>query len=112
HCPATPETRHLIDEPRLLAMRPTAFLINTARGDIVDEPALVQALAAGRIAGAGLDVYRDEPHVSQALLEMDHVVLLPHLGSATVETRIAMGRRAAGNVRAFFSGRPPPDRVA
>ncbi len=112
HCPATPETRHLIDEPRLLAMRPNAFLINTARGDIVDEQALVQALASGRIAGAGLDVYRDEPHVSQALLEMDHVVLLPHLGSATVETRIAMGRRAAGNLHAFFSGRTPPDRVA
>jgi len=112
HCPATPDTRHLIDEQRLAAMRPGAFLINTARGDIVDEPALVRALAAGRIAGAGLDVYRDEPHVSRALLDMDHVVLSPHLGSATVETRIAMGRRAAGNLRAHFSGRPPPDRVA
>ena len=112
HCPSTPETRHLIGEQRLQAMRPNAFLINTARGDIVDEQALVLALAAGRIAGAGLDVYRDEPHVNPALRDLDQVVLLPHLGSATVETRIAMGRRAAGNLRAFFSGHTPPDRVA
>jgi len=111
HCPATPDTKNLLDGPRLAAMRPTAFLINTARGDIVDEEALVLALTGGTIAGAGLDVYRDEPHVSRALRDIEQVVLLPHLGSATVETRVAMGRRAAENLRAFFAGQPPPDRV-
>jgi lactate dehydrogenase-like 2-hydroxyacid dehydrogenase len=112
HCPATPETRHLMDARRLALMKPTAFLINTARGDVVDEAALIAALAAGTIAGAALDVYEREPVVSPELLTMENVVLLPHLGSATRETRVAMGVRALDNLRAFFSGAAPRDRVA
>ncbi len=112
HCPATPENRHLINAGRLRAMRPGAFLINTARGDVVDEAALVDALAQGHIAGAGLDVFEAEPRVTPGLLERDDVVLLPHLGSATVETRVAMGMRVLDNARAFFAGDAPPDRVA
>jgi lactate dehydrogenase-like 2-hydroxyacid dehydrogenase len=112
HCPATPENRHLINAERLACMRPDAFLINTARGDIVDETALVEALEANRIAGAGLDVFEAEPQVSQGLLNREDVVLLPHLGSATVETRVAMGLRALENAKAFFAGDEPPDRVA
>jgi lactate dehydrogenase-like 2-hydroxyacid dehydrogenase len=112
HCPATPETRHLLDARRLGLMKPTAFLINTARGDVVDEQALVAALRAGTLAGAGLDVYEREPAVSPELLGMENVVLLPHLGSATRETRVAMGVRTIENLRAFFSGAAPRDRVA
>jgi len=111
HCPATPETRHLINSDRLSVMRPEAFLINTARGDVVDEAALVEVLRAKRIAGAGLDVYEREPQVTQALTTMDNVVLLPHLGSATTETRVAMGMRAFENLQLFFSGKPLRDRV-
>jgi len=111
HCPATPETRHLMNRERLGRMRPSALLINTARGDVVDEAALVEALNNGTIAGAGLDVYEKEPQVSPALLAMENVVLLPHLGSATQETRIAMGMRALENLRLFFSGAPLRDRV-
>jgi lactate dehydrogenase-like 2-hydroxyacid dehydrogenase len=112
HCPATPETRHLMNRERLRLMRPGAFLINTARGDVVDEAALVEALGNGTIAGAGLDVFEKEPRVSPALVAMENVVLLPHLGSATQETRIAMGMRALENLRLFFSGAPLRDRVA
>ena len=112
HCPATPETRHLMDARRLALMKPTAFLINTARGDVVDERALVAALRAGTIAGAALDVYEREPAVSPELLVMENVVLLPHLGSATRETRVAMGVRTLENLHAFFSGAAPRDRVA
>jgi lactate dehydrogenase-like 2-hydroxyacid dehydrogenase len=111
HCPATPETRHLMNRERLALMRPEAFLINTARGDVVDEAALVEALQARRIAGAGLDVYEKEPQVTPALLAMENVVLLPHLGSATQETRVAMGLRAFENLQLFFSGKPLRDRV-
>ena len=111
HCPATPETRHLMNRERLARMRRSAYLINTARGDVVDEAALVEALADGTIAGAGLDVYEQEPRVSPALLKMENVVLLPHLGSATRETRVAMGTRALENLRLFFSGAPLRDRV-
>lgn len=111
HCPATPETRHLMNGERLARMRRSAFLINTARGDVVDEAALVLALSDGTIAGAGLDVYENEPQVSPALLSMENVVLLPHLGSATRETRAAMGMRALENLRLFFSGAPLRDRV-
>jgi lactate dehydrogenase-like 2-hydroxyacid dehydrogenase len=111
HCPATPETRHLFDAGRLARMKPGSFLVNTARGDIVDEAALVEALKAGRPAGAGLDVYEREPVVAAGLLGLDNVVLLPHIGSASVETRTAMGMRALENLRAFFAGREPPDRV-
>ena len=111
HSPATPETRHLMNAERLALMRPTAFLINTARGDIVDEAALVAALERRQIAGAALDVYEQEPHVTPALLTMENVVLLPHLGSATQETRVAMGMRALDNLAAFFAGSAPRDRV-
>jgi len=111
HCPATPETRHLIDAQRLALMKPTAFLINTARGDIVDEAALVAALKDKRIAGAALDVYEKEPQIHPDLVSMENVVLLPHLGSATQETRVAMGLRALDNLKAFFAGSGPRDRV-
>ena len=111
HCPATPETRHLMNRERLALMRPEAFLINSARGDVVDETALVEALQARRLAGAGLDVYEKEPQVTPALLAMENVVLLPHLGSATQETRVAMGLRAFENLQLFFSGKPLRDRV-
>lgn len=112
HCPATPENRHLINAERLQAMKKGAFLINTARGDIVDEKALVNALASGEIAGAGLDVFEQEPKVTDALLTMENVVLLPHLGSATLETREAMGFRVLDNAKAFFADKEPNDRVA
>ena len=112
HSPATPETRHLIDARRLGLMKRSAFLINNARGDIVDEAALVTALNQRTIAGAGLDVYEREPTVTAELLALENVVLLPHLGSATQETRVAMGLRALENLTAFFAGAPPRDRVA
>jgi lactate dehydrogenase-like 2-hydroxyacid dehydrogenase len=111
HCPANPETHHLMNRERLALMRRDAFLINTARGDVVDEAALVEALQAGLLAGAGLDVYEREPQVTPALLTMENVVLFPHLGSATRETRVAMGLRALENVRLFFKGAPLRDRV-
>jgi lactate dehydrogenase-like 2-hydroxyacid dehydrogenase len=111
HCPATPDTRHLMNRERLASMRRSGFLINTARGDVVDETALVEALSDGTIAGAGLDVYEREPQITPELLTMENVVLLPHLGSATAETRIAMGQRAVENLRLFFSGAPLRDRV-
>ncbi|MGH7703256.1 MAG: 2-hydroxyacid dehydrogenase [Gemmatimonadales bacterium] len=111
HCPATPETRHLINAERLRLMKPGAFLVNTARGDVVDEAALVAALQGGRLAGAGLDVYEREPAIPPGLIAMENVVLFPHLGSATVETRIALGMRALENLQAFFSGAQPRDRV-
>jgi lactate dehydrogenase-like 2-hydroxyacid dehydrogenase len=112
HCPGSAENRHLINAERLSLMRPHAFLVNTARGDVVEEAALIAALKAGTIAGAGLDVYEFEPKVSPELASLENVVLLPHLGSATKETRVAMGMRVVENVRAFFAGEPPPDRVA
>ncbi|HEX6807932.1 MAG TPA: D-glycerate dehydrogenase [Gemmatimonadaceae bacterium] len=112
HCPATPETKHLMNTARLAAMRPGAFLINTARGDVVDEAALIHALRERIIAGAGLDVFEHEPAVSRELLTMDNVVVLPHLGSATEETRVAMGNRVVDNLAAFFDGGAPRDRVA
>ena len=112
HSPATPETHHLIDARRLGLMKRGAFLINNARGDIVDEAALVAALKQGTIAGAGLDVFEREPTVSPELLTMNNVVLLPHIGSATHESRVAMGLRALDNLKTFFAGAPPRDRVA
>ena len=111
HCPGGPETFHLIDARRLGLMKPGAFLINTARGPVVDEAALTEALKTGRIAGAGLDVYEAEPTVTPGLLDLENVVLLPHLGSATQESRTAMGMKVADNLDAFFDGLPPPDRV-
>ena len=112
HCPGGPETRHLIDSRRLGLMKPTGILINTARGSVVDEAALAAALIARRIGGAGLDVYEAEPKVEPALFDLENVVLLPHLGSATTRTRTAMGMKVAANLDAFFGGHEPPDRVA
>ena len=112
HCPGGGENIHLINAARLARMKPTAFLVNTARGDIVDEAALVAALEAGQIAGAGLDVFEREPAITKALMGMKNVCLLPHLGSATNETRIAMGMTVVENLTAFFDGREPPNRVA
>lgn len=111
HCPGGAETFHLMDARRLALMKPGSVLINTARGPVVDEAALAEALAEGRIA-AGLDVYEREPQVTLALLGLDNVVLLPHLGSATVEARIAMGMEMADNLDAYFAGRAPPNRIA
>ncbi|KAF0115935.1 MAG: glyoxylate reductase [Rhodobacteraceae bacterium] len=112
HCPGGTANRHLINARRLDLMKPTAYLINTARGEVVDEHALAQSLWFGTIAGAGLDVFEREPSVPDALLNADNLVLLPHLGSATRETREAMGFRVLENLTAFFEGRTPRDRVA
>lgn len=112
HVPGSPDTRHLIDARRLGLMKPTAYLINTSRGDVVDQAALIAALKGRKIAGAGLDVYDGEPKVPGELLTLDNVVLLPHLGSATKETRIAMGMRALENLELFFAGKPVRDPVA
>jgi lactate dehydrogenase-like 2-hydroxyacid dehydrogenase len=107
HCPLTPETHHLIGAAELTAMKPSAVLINAARGPIVDERALAEALAAGRLAAAGLDVYENEPQLEPGLRELDNVVLTPHLGSATVETRTAMAELAARNVISVLAGQGP-----
>lgn len=107
HCPLTPETHHLIGAAELEAMKPGAVLVNAARGPIVDEAALAEALAEGRIAAAGLDVYEREPRVEPRLLDLDNVVLTPHLGSATVETRTAMAELAARNAISVLSGQGP-----
>ncbi|KQX23506.1 MULTISPECIES: 2-hydroxyacid dehydrogenase [unclassified Sphingomonas] len=111
HCPGGAATHHLIDAAMLRRMKPDAVLINTARGSVVDEAALAQALTEGRIGGAGLDVYQGEPAVDPRLLAAPNLVLLPHLGSATVETREAMGCAAVNNLEAVLDGREPPDRV-
>ena len=112
HCPGGGSNRNLMNKDRFALMKESAFLINTARGDVVDEAALVQALKDDVIAGAGLDVYAKEPTVTEELLSMNNVVLIPHLGSATTETRVAMGLRSLANVKAFFDGKEPGDRVA
>jgi len=109
--PGGGETRHLIDEAVLGAMQPHARLINIARGDVVQEAALIAALQAGRIGGAGLDVYEFEPKVPQALRDLDNVVLLPHLGTAAHEVRVDMGLMAVANLQAFIDGSSPPNRV-
>jgi glyoxylate reductase len=111
HCPLTEETRHLITARRLRQMKATAFLVNTTRGPVVDEGALADALRDGVIAGAGLDVFEREPEVHPGLLELDDVVLIPHLGSATVETRTAMAVLAARNAIAVLHGEEPPTPV-
>lgn len=111
HVSLGPETRHLIDARALGLMKPTAYLINTARGPVVDERALVEALKAGKIAGAGLDVYEDEPRMAEGLADCPNTLLLPHLGSATHATRAAMARVAAENVLAVLAGDRPPNPV-
>ncbi len=112
HCPGGAETRHLINAERLKTMKPTAILINTARGSVVNEADLAQALRDNVIAAAGLDVYEAEPKVHADLLGLENVVLLPHLGSATVETRVKMGLRVCANIDRFFAGEPLIDPVA
>jgi glyoxylate reductase len=109
HAPLTPETRHLIGARELRLMKPSAFIVNTARGAIIDERALVQALAEGRIAGAGLDVFEDEPRVAPELLAMTNVVLTPHLGSAVRELRVQMANIVVDNILALLEGRQPPN---
>ena len=111
HCPYSPETHHLINKERLSKMKKNAFLVNTARGPVVDEAALVDALKGGVIAGAGLDVFEHEPKVHEGLLRLDNAVLIPHLGSATVETRTAMANLAATNALAFLAGKTLPNPV-
>lgn len=111
HCPYSPETHHLINAERLSKMKKNAYLVNTARGPVVDEAALVDALKGGVIAGAGLDVFEHEPKVHEGLLGLDNAVLIPHLGSATVETRTAMANLAATNALAFLAGNAPPNPV-
>ena len=107
HCPYSQTTHHLIDATALARMKPSAYLVNTARGPIVHEAALVEALRSGQIAGAALDVFEDEPVVHPGLLELDNAVVVPHLGSATIETRSAMAAMAPGNVVEVLEGRAP-----
>ncbi|HMP63531.1 MAG TPA: NAD(P)-dependent oxidoreductase, partial [Phenylobacterium sp.] len=111
HCPHTPATFHLLSARRLKLLQPHAILINTARGEIVDEDALIDILAKGAIAGAGLDVFEHEPAVNPKLLKLPNVVLLPHMSSATVESRIDMGEKVIINIRTWMDGHRPPDRV-
>ncbi|HEX8055939.1 MAG TPA: D-glycerate dehydrogenase [Novosphingobium sp.] len=111
HCPASAGTHHILDARRIASMKPSACVINTARGDIVDEEALIAALESGRLAGAGLDVYAREPAVDPRLLALPNVVLIPHLGSATTEGRGAAGLRLIANVRFWIDGHRPPDQV-
>jgi glyoxylate reductase len=107
HCPLTPETKHLVNQPSLARMKRSAYLINTSRGPVIDEKALAWALRMRLIAGAGLDVFEQEPTVEPELLTLENVMLVPHLGSGTVETRTAMADLAVRNVGAVLSGQPP-----
>jgi glyoxylate reductase len=111
NCPSTPATHHLLSAQRLKRLRPHAILVNTARGDVIDEAALAEMLARGELAGAGLDVYEHEPQIHPKLLTLSNVVLLPHLGSATVESRTEMGEKVIVNIKAWVDGHRPPDRV-
>ncbi|MEE2767363.1 MAG: D-glycerate dehydrogenase [Pseudomonadota bacterium] len=112
HCPGGKETYHLLNSERLALMKPSAYLINSARGDVVDNQALIEALKNRSIAGAGLDVFEGEPKLDPGFLDLDNAVLLPHLGSATLETRVAMGNRVLENLEAFFNGTPMGDQIA
>jgi len=111
NCPHTPATFHLLSARRLKLLQPHAIVVNTARGEVIDEPALANMLARGEIAGAGLDVYENEPAINPKLLKLPNVVLLPHMGSATVESRIDMGEKVIINIKTFMDGHRPPDRV-
>ncbi len=111
NCPATPATYHLMHERRIKLMKPDAYLINTSRGEVVDEEALISALEAGQIAGAGLDVYEDEQNINPRLLALKNAVLLPHMGSSTVEARTEMGEKVIINIKNFLDGHMVPDRV-
>ncbi|NJR13740.1 MAG: D-glycerate dehydrogenase, partial [Phyllobacteriaceae bacterium] len=114
NCPSTPATFHLLSARRIALMKPDAYVINTARGDIIDEDALIAALAAGRLAGVGLDVFKHEPKIDRRLLRLvqsGKAVLLPHMSSATTAARDEMGDRVMINIRTFLDGHRPPDRV-
>lgn len=111
NCPLTKETHHLLNRERLKKLQPHAVIINTARGEIINEEALADMLEMDRIAGAGLDVFEAEPEINPKLLELDNVVLLPHMGSATVEARTGMGEKVLINIQTFIDGHRPPDRV-
>ncbi len=110
-CPQTPATYHLLSERRLRLMQSHAYIVNTARGGVIDEGALAKVLKEGIIAGAGLDVFENEPEIHPELLEMENVVLLPHLGSATIEGRVEMGEKVIINIKSFVDGHNPPDRI-
>lgn len=111
HCPAAPETHHLMDARRFALMQPGACLINTARGELIDQEAMIAALASGHLSGAGLDVYPDEPNVDPRLLNLPNVMTLPHIGSATREGREASGEKVIANIRFWADGHRPPDQV-
>jgi len=111
HCPAGAATHHLINAQRLAAMKPDGYLINTARGDLIDEEALIAALTSGEIAGAGLDVFANEPKVDPRLIALPNVITLPHLGSATIEGRAHAGEKVIANIRYWADGHRPPDQV-
>jgi glyoxylate reductase len=110
-CPSTPATYHLLSERRLQLLQPNCYIINTSRGNIIDEKALLTMLESGAIAGAGLDVFENEPIIDPKFLKMENVVILPHLGSATIEGRIAMGECVIVNAKSFVDGHKPPNRV-
>jgi glyoxylate reductase len=111
NCPHTPATYHLLSARRLKLLRPHAYVVNTARGEVIDERALTQMLATGQLAGAGLDVFEHEPAITPKLRELENVILLPHMSSATWEGRVAMGERVLINIKTFVDGHKPPDRV-
>ena len=111
NCPHTPATYHLLSARRLKVLRPHSYIVNTSRGEVIDENALTRMLIAGELAGAGLDVFEHEPAVNPKLVELDNVVLLPHMGSATLEGRIDMGEKVLINIKTFADGHKPPDRV-
>jgi glyoxylate reductase len=111
NCPHTPATYHLLSARRLKLLRPHAYLVNTSRGEVVDESELAQMLGTGGLAGAGLDVFEHEPAVNPRLLDLPNVVLLPHMGSATLEGRVDMGEKVLINIKTFCDGHNPPDRV-
>ncbi|MCB2096612.1 MAG: D-glycerate dehydrogenase [Parvularculaceae bacterium] len=111
NCPATPQTRHLLSRERLALMSPHAYVVNISRGEIIDEEALADAIVSGRLAGAGLDVFENEPKPNERLMAAANVVLLPHMASATIESRIEMGERVIINIKMFADGHKPPDRI-
>ena len=111
NCPSTPATHHLLNKERLSLLSPHSYLVNTGRGDVIDETALIELLKENKIAGAGLDVYEHEPVISSTLIDLPNVVLLPHIGSATIEGRHAMGDKVIINIQTFLDGHTPPDRV-
>jgi len=111
NCPLNEATRHILSAERLALLKPDSYVVNTARGEIIDEDALASLLESGRLAGAGLDVYEEEPTINPRLLGLENVVLLPHMSSSTIEGRVAMGERVIINIRTFIDGHTPPDRV-